>query len=156
MKQNNDRFDVEQDDRLANFVDRVLEGKMKQAESNVDDELLGLEQTILRLNQSLPPVSLDEATVKQMQVRLNARIRREAQEVKKPFWVKWFSAQTRPQIGFAFAAIALLIFLFVGTPLLTTDGSSTTGTALAPMNNIIVVGALIGGILVIFWLMRRK
>ena len=156
MKQTNDRFDVEQDNRLADFVDQVLEGKMKQAESNVDDELLGLEQTILRLNQSLPPVSLDEATVKQMQVRLNARIRRESQEVKQPFWVKWFSSQTRPQLGFAFAAIALLIFLFVGTPLLSTDSSSTTGTALTPMNNMVVAGVLVGGILVIFWLMRRK
>ena len=156
MTQTNDRFDVEQDNRLADFVDQVLEGKMKQAESNVDDELLSLEQTILRLNQSLPPVSLDEATVKQMQVRLNARIRRESQEVKQPFWVKWFSSQTRPQLGFAFAAIALLIFLFVGTPLLSTDSSSTTGTALTPMNNMVVAGVLVGGILVIFWLMRRK
>ena len=46
MKQGYERFDLTQADRLTKFVDQVLEGKMKQTESNVDDELLGL---ILRL-----------------------------------------------------------------------------------------------------------
>lgn len=156
MKQNKDLLDQEQDGRLAEYADRVMDGKMKQTESNVDDELLGLEQTILRLNHSLPPVSLDDATVKQMQVRLNARIRREAQEVKQPFWKKWFATQNRPQFGFAFAAVALLLLLTVFAPSLGATGSSTTGTALTPMNNMVVVGVLVAGILVILWFMRRK
>ncbi len=156
MKQNNNHLDLQQDNRLADFADRVMEGKMKQSESNADDELLGLEQTLLRLNQSLPSVSLDDATVKQMQVRLNARIRRETQEAKQPFWTKWFSIQGRSQFGFGLAAVALLILLAVISPSLTTGSSSTTGTALTPMNNMFVIGLLVGGILVIFWFMRRK
>jgi hypothetical protein len=155
MNQNKDRADLIQDDRLAEFVDQVTEGKMNQTESNVDDELLGLEKTILRLNQSLPPVSLDEATLKQMQVRLNVRIRREAQDAGQPSWKRWFSALARPQIGIAFATAALVILLIVFAPLFTASGSSTA-TAFAPMNGLVVTGILVGGILVIYWIMRRK
>jgi len=154
MKQSKDRFYL-QEDRLAQFADQVLEGKMKQPESNVDDELSDLEQTILRLNQSLPPVSLDEATVKQMAVRLNARIRREAQEIKPTIWNKWFSSPLSRQTGIIFGAVVLLILLVLVVPLFTTNGSSTA-TALTPINNLVVAGALVGGILFIFWVMRRK
>jgi len=113
MKQSNERFNQLQDDRLSDFADQVAQGKMKQAESSTDDELLGLENTILRLNRSLPPVSLDDATIKQMQVRLNARIRRAAQEAKPSFWEKWFSPVLRPQTGFALVVVALLVKLAI-------------------------------------------
>lgn len=155
MKQGNERFDLTQADRLTEFVDRVLEGKMKQTESNVDDELLGLEKTILRLNQSLPPVSLDEAAVKQMHVRLNTRIRREAAEVKQSFWKRWFSSQSRPQLGITFAAVVLLIVLVLMSPLVLVN-SSSAGAALISMGNVVVIAALVGGIVLILWMMRRK
>jgi hypothetical protein len=145
-----------QDDRLSNFADQALSGRVSQIEAELDDELVGLEQTVLRLQNAFPPITLDQIPVKQMQVRLNARIRRENQEKKEPFWKKWFEPQARLQIGMAFAAVALMVTLAVFSPSLTTAGSSTTGTALTPIKNSFVVIMLAGLILITIWIKRRK
>lgn len=148
---------IQDDDRLADFTDQVLDGKLKQAESNVDEELLGLEETILSLKRSLPSTPLDQAAIKQMQVRLNARIRREAQETKQPFWKKWFEPQSRPNLGMAVAAVALLIALVIFLPTFITSGSpSITATALTPAKNIFIVSILAGVILIFLWIKRPK
>lgn len=146
----------QEDNRLADFADQVLNGKLKQAESNVSEELLGFEETILRLKHSLPSTPLDQATVKQMQVRLNARIRRERQEAKQPFWKKWFEPQFRLQYGMAFAVIALLIALVIFSPASPSAGSSITATALSPTENIFIAGILAGVILIFLWIKRPK
>lgn len=149
---------IQDDDRLADFTDQVLDGKLKQAESNVDEELLGLEETILSLKRSLPSTPLDQAAIKQMQVRLNARIRREAQETKRPFWKKWFEPQSRPKFGMAVVAVALLIALVIFLPSVTTSGSpSITATALTPAKNILFIVSILAGIILIFlWTKRPK
>ena len=144
-----------QDTRLTDFTDQVMEGRIKQAESDADEDLLGLEKTILRLNQAFPPTSLDEASVKQMQVRLNARMRREEQETRQPFWKKWFQPKFRLQFGMAFMVMALVIIFLIYTPSLITAGSFTNATALTPMQGSIVA-VLAGIILVFLWIKRRK
>ncbi len=156
MNQPNNRpHSIQEDNRLADFTNQILEGRNKQIESNVDEELIGLEKTILRLNQAFPLTSLDEATVKQMQVRLNARMRREEQETKQPFWKKWFEPQYRLQFGMIFIVMALVFLFITSPPSFTTAGSSITATALTPMQNSIVV-VLAGVILVLLWIKRRK
>lgn len=156
MKQRNERFNLTQDDRLTDFADQVAQGKTKQTESNADDELLNLEKTILRLNQSLPSVSVDEATAKQMQVRLNSRIRREAQEIKGPFWKKWLAPQARSQFGFAFVIVVLLITFAIFSASSTDSGSTITATALNPAKNIFIAGILALVIAIFLWIKRPK
>lgn len=144
-----------QDNRLADFADQVMKGRIKQVESDVNEELLGLEKTILRLNQAFPLTSLAEATVKQMQVRLNARMRREEQETKQPFWEKWFEPQFRLQFGMVFIVMALVIVFVIFAPSFTTADSSINATALTPMQSSTVM-VLAGVILVFLWIKRRK
>jgi len=156
MKQSNERFNQLQDDRLSDFADQVAEGQMKETVSGADEELLGLERTILRLNGSLPPVSLDEAVIKQMQVRLNARIRRAAQEAKPSFLEKWFSPGLRPQTGFALVVVILLVTLAIFSVSSSSPGSSVTGTAFGPAKNIFIIGILAGVTFIYLWIKRPK
>ncbi len=155
MNQPNNRPNSMQDNRLADFTDRVMEGRVKQVETDVDEELLDLEKTILRLNKTFPQVSLDEATVKQMQVRLNARMRREEKQIKQPFWKKWFEPQFRLQFGMAFIVMVLAIIFVVFNPSFVTSGSSVTATALTPMQGSIAV-VLAGVILVLLWIWIKR
>lgn len=143
-----------QDDRLAEFTDEVLEGRMQQPASNVDEELFLLEETVLRLRNTYPPVSLDEARVKQMHVRLKNRLRRETQDDEQPFWKKWL---TRPQVRLAVGALGLLLLFVLASPLLTPAGSSTTATALASSQGKFVTAGLVTAlVLIILWIKRRR
>jgi hypothetical protein len=155
MDQTNEQPNPQQDNQLADFVDQVIKGKMKTSASNLTDDLSGLEETILRLNSSFPQAPLDDAAVKQMHVRLKARIRREEQSAKPSFWKKWFGREFSPQLGLAFAILAILVVVLVSSPLLTPSSSSVTGTASTPVNFFVVVG-LAGVFFVIYWIKRRK
>ncbi len=155
MDQINEHSNPQQDDQLADFADQVMQGRLKTPASTSTDDLFGLEQTILRLNNSFPKDSFDEATVKQMHVRLKIRIRREEQNAAPSFWKKWFGRESTPQLGLAFAVLAILIVTLVSVPYLTVSGSTATGTASTPVNFIVVAG-LAGVALIIFWIMRRK
>jgi hypothetical protein len=144
-----------QDIRLADFTDRILEGKASEVEADVDEELLGLEKTVLRLNQAFPVVSLDEAAVKQMQVRLNARMRRERQETKQPFWKKWFEPQFRLQFGMILIMMALVIVIVIFPISSTPVGSSMNATALTPTQGSIAL-ALTGVVFVLLWIWIKR
>jgi hypothetical protein len=167
-----------QDDRLAEFTNQALAGRINQAEADVDADLLALEETVIRLKTAFPPAALDQAAIKQMQARFNtrarreaqeekqpikgvfdvieARVRRETQEEKQPFWKKWFEPQSRLQFGMAVATMALLIAFAVFSPLSITGGSSTSATALTPVKNIFMAVALAGFVLIFLWIRRRK
>ncbi|MBI5825589.1 MAG: hypothetical protein HZB18_16280 [Chloroflexi bacterium] len=155
MDQTNTPLHSQQDDQLADFADQVLKGKMKYPASPPTDTLPGLEETILRLSSSFPPNPLDDAAVKQMHVRLKARIRREEQSAKPSFWKKWFGRDVSPQLGLAFAVLAILVVVVISAPSLTTSGSSTAGTASAPVN-IFIAGGLLLMVAIAFWVSRRK
>lgn len=148
------------DDRLAEFADRVLAGKVQQIEPNVEDELQDLEQMVLHMHQTFPPLSLEEADVKRMQANLNARIRREQQEAKPPFWKTWFgswqSQRTRQQTRLAFAGAMALILLAFAVPYLNSVNQNTVGTA--GLGSPIVMGLIAAAFLagLIFWATRRK
>jgi hypothetical protein len=142
------------DERLADFTERALAGKMDQVELDADDELIALEKTILRLKRAIPPAGLDQAEAKRMQVRFKARIRREAQQERQPFWKKWFEPQPRLQFAMAFAVAAALIAFVIVSPSI--PGSSTSGTALNPATGTFVVAALAGILFVLLWIKRRR
>lgn len=155
MDQKNEQTNPQQDDQLADFVDQVIKGKMKISASNPTDDLSGLEETILRLNSSFPQDPLDEASIKQMHVRLKARMRREEQSVKPSFWKKWFGVEVTPQLGLAFAALAVLVVALVSSPSFKTSGSTITGTASTPVNLFVAIG-LVGVFFILYWFTRRK
>ncbi|MBI3150789.1 MAG: hypothetical protein HYZ21_01525 [Chloroflexi bacterium] len=155
MDQTNEHPNPKKDDQLADFADQVLRGTMNQPASPPTDDLLGLEETILRLNSSFPPTSLDDATVKQMHVRLKARIRREGQAAKPSFWKKWFGREVTPQLGLAFAVLAVLVVMVLTSPSLTPSVPPTTGTASTPISFMVIVG-LVAVLFIVYWFTRRK
>jgi|SRR5688572_15751136 hypothetical protein len=157
MTLSQDPLDSNRDERLADFTDRVLNGQVNAAESTADPELHNLEETILRLNRILPQTSLDEAAVKQMWVRLNARSRREAERGEQSFWKRWFLPnQVRPQFGMALGLVTLILLLAVVIPSFATGGSFTTATALTSSQGLAMVFLLAGVIFLVFWIARRK
>jgi len=157
MRSSQNPLDSSHDERLADFTDRVLSGQAKEIESNSDPELRKLEETVLRLNRTLPQTSLDEASVKQMWVRLNARARRESNRSEDSFWKRWFLPnQARPQFGMALGAIALIALIVIVIPSFVGGGSSTVATALTSSQGLAMVLLLAGVIFLIFWMIRRK
>jgi hypothetical protein len=147
-----------QDEELSNFTDQVLKGQMKNIESHSNEELRELEETILRLHNTMPSSKLEESTKKQMLVRLNARIRREKEQPqKKSFWASLFDMRTRPLFVLTIGVMTLVVLAVIISPNLGIDGSgSTIGTALSASKNIILPAILLGLIAIILWVTRKK
>jgi hypothetical protein len=141
------------DDRLAEFTDDLLEGRMQQTASTTDEDLLLLEDTVLHLSKTFPPISLNEARVKQMQVRLKNRIRRETQEAEQPFWKKWLS---HPQTRVLAGVMSILIVFLIASPYLTPAGPSTTATALTPTHGTFIMLGVFLVLVLVLWTKRRK
>lgn len=150
-----------QDEELSEFADRLLNGQMKNTASDPNEELRDLEETILRLHSVMPNTSLEESQKKQMLVRLNARIRKE-QTQKKSFWASLFNAEgvqnnSRPQFMAAIGILAILVTAVIISPILGMDGTSTIpGTALSGTRGFILPAILLGFIIVILWINRKK
>jgi hypothetical protein len=146
------------DQELADFTDRVLQGRIDPAASTSDEELLRLEETILRLTDAFPPETLDDAKAKQMLVRLKARMRREDQEqTSRPsFWKRLFDIQSNPQVGLLMAVVAVLVVAIVSLPLLQTPGSAISGTASSGSGLFPAMAAVVSILIVLYWISRRK
>lgn len=155
MSQQNELNDPKKDNLLADFADRVMEGNAVQIASSPDEELVSLEKTVLRLNDAIPPASVDEASVKQMLVRLKARVRREEQAATPSFWKRLFDIQSNLQIGMILAAVAVLVLVFISVPALQPGGSAVSGTAFSG-GNILIAGGLITVLVLVYFLSRRK
>lgn len=156
MSQTEKPTDPTKDDQLAEFADQVLNGKLDRAFSS-DEELLRLEETILRLKHTLPPNTPNEAASKQMLARLKARMEREERTAKPSFWKRLFDFQSNPQIGMIMAVVAVIVLVVISAPLFTSPGSSVTGTASSTSGNTPLILGIAGVfLLVIFWLARRK
>ena len=146
------------DQELADFADRVLQGKIDPTASTSDEELLGLEKTILRLTDAFPPEPLDDAKAKQMLVRLKARMRREEQEqaARPSFWKRLFDIQSNPQVGLLMAVVTVLVVAMVSLPLLQTPGSAISGTAGSGSGLFPAMAAVVAILFVLYWISRRK
>jgi hypothetical protein len=148
-----------QDEELSDFADRVLKGQMKHSASNSDEEMRGLEETILRLHNNMPSPSLEESTKKQMLVRLNARIRREkAQPQKMSFLASLFNTpRPQPKFALAIGILAILITAVILSPTLGIgDPSTTIGTAFNSNSSIFIVLGLVVVVIGVLWSVRRK
>jgi hypothetical protein len=146
------------DQELADFTDRMMQGRIEPTASTSDEELLSLEKTILRLTDAFPPETLDDAKAKQMLVRLKARMRREEQEqASRPsFWKRLFDIQSNPQIGLLVAVVAVLVIAIISLPALKTPGSAISGTAFSGSGPFPVMVAVAGILFVLYWISRRK
>jgi polyferredoxin len=140
------------DDRLAEFTDQVLSGKIQTIASGVDGELALLEATILLLINTYPPVPMDEARVKQMQVRLRRRIRREA-EAKPSFWE---NILPRFPVTAAISVLSLLFIALLISPFFAATGSSITAAAGSFKTPSFVALGAAACILLILWIRRAK
>jgi len=153
MSQSSNPLKPNLDDRLADFTDDVLEGRKQDSISGMEDELLQLEKTVLQLRTAFPPIQVDEARAKQMQVRLKNRIKREEEEESLPFWKKLFAT---PQYAMMVGVVSLLIIFLLVFPTTTSPGSSTTATALDPAIGPFAAVGLAAVIIIILWIKRRK
>lgn len=146
------------DQELADFTDRVLQGRIDPAASTSDEELLSLEKTILRLTDSFPPEPFDDAKAKQMLVRLKTRMRREEQEqaAKPPFWKRLFDLQANPQVALLVTVAAVVVVAIISLPLLQTPGSAISGTAGSGSGLFPAMVAVVAILFVLYWISRRK
>ncbi len=150
------QHDTNKDNRLAEFADQVLQGKTTQPASSSDLDLLRLEETILRLKQTLPTEAPDAIKTKQMLTRLKNRIKQEEEAASVPFWKKLFDFQSNPQVGIILMVAMMVILAIVSVPSLELSGSETiTGTA-DNSSNLLVGGGLVGLLLLLYWVFRRK
>jgi hypothetical protein len=144
------------DNELADFTDRVLQGKIDHNASSSDGELIGLEKTILRLTNAFPSDPLEDAKSKQMLVRLKARMRREEEAAKPSFWKRLFDLQSNPQVGLLVVAAMVVVLLVVSLPSIQQPpGSSVSGTSISGTSLFTVLG-LAGVLVIIYWISRRK
>lgn len=147
---------TEKDNELADFADRIIKGDERSA-SNLDEELVSLEKTLLRLSDAFPPEPFEDARVKQMLVRLKARARREEEDqaAKPSFWKRLFDLQSNPQVGLLVAAVAVVVLVIISLPDVQPSDSSISGTAFSGASIFVALG-LIGVLLVFYWISRRK
>ncbi len=146
---------TETDARLADFTDRLLGGETAPIASASDEDLLRLQQTVLRVTHAFPPKTQTDAMAKQMLVRFKARAKREeAQAVKSSIWKRLFDFQSNPQNALLFAAVMVLVVAVVALPFLQSPGSAVAGAALTGGNFYIVAG-LVLALLVVYWFSRK-
>lgn len=151
------QHDTNKDNHLADFADQVLQGKINTSASSSDADMVRLEETILRLKNTLPSNAPDIAKSKQMLVRLKARIKREEETEKIPFWKKLFDFQSNPQVGMLVVIAAVLILAVITVPSLELGGSSNPTTGTANNNtNFLIGGGIVGVLLLVYWIFRRK
>ncbi len=137
------------DDLLADFTDRVLDGKTSIPASPADNELRGLEETVLRLKQSLTQEALDEKTLKHMQANFKARAR---QAEPSPVW-QFLRPRQRLVLAFAGAVLATIL---IALPLLTSNDNSVQGTAGFQSEGVLLLAGLGCVIVLLIWARRRK
>lgn len=159
MKKINRESEIEK--KLVDFTDRVLAGKSGQPESNADEELRRLEETILRLKRALPRTESDEAAMKQLDSRLMARLRQEKKSLALPFWHKWFGwvwrrGQFRPLAAVAVSLLVLAAVAVISVLLFPVSSPSVSASELGDTRAAIAVIALTGLILALVWVNRRK
>ncbi|HUI88280.1 MAG TPA: hypothetical protein VLX61_06100 [Anaerolineales bacterium] len=144
-----------QDDVLADFTDHVLDGKPAVADStHSDEELRGLEETVLLLNQTFPSQAIDEKLVKRMQFDFKIRRQKIAVPARSVFW---WSRQTLQRVVLAVVIIAIIISIFLVIPFFPSGSGNIQGSAGLHPQSIGLLVVLAGVVLLLaIWLGRRK
>ena len=146
-----------QDDALADFADRARMDDSAQLEFSADEELRGLEETLLRLNRAFPREAMNVETVKRMQADFRIRKRRQATQ-EQAGRQTWLSSLFQSPVALAVATFVVVIgvFAFLASSLTTSDPSmsGTAGTQTQPIGFLLVFGVIV--ILLALWSGRRK
>jgi hypothetical protein len=151
------------DDRLADFANQALSRQIENIESGVDDELSGLEDTVLRLTRAMPHDPVPQSTLNRLKSDFAVRrqILHKAQNEKSPFMAfldRMMRMEINPNIILTVGSMAVLAGIFMAVSFSSGQPSNTlTGTAGAssqiPGITIIIGGAFV---LILLWINRRK
>ncbi len=137
---------------LADFTDRLLDGKTPVSASASDEELRALEETLMRLNHVFPKELLDEKTRKHLENNFKVRARKAS---PAPSGFAWWSQRSRQRVILIFAAIVIMA-IFIVTPFLSSGAGNVQGTAGFQTQGIALF-VILGVVIVSFiWLGRRK
>ena len=145
-----------QDDSLADFADRVRMDGPAKLEFSADEELRGLEETLLRLDRAFPWEAMSKEMVKRMQADFGIRKRRQAIQ-EQAGRQTWLNSLFQSPVAMAVATFIVLGVCVLLSPALASIGSSTSGTAgtqAQPIGFLVILGVIV--ILLAFWLGRRK
>ncbi len=145
---------LQKDMELADFADRLLSGGGEIPASTSDEELLGLEKTLLHLKESFPSQPIDEKKANRMLAQIKSRARRE-EPVRKSFFQRLFDLQSNSQIGLLVAVAAVVVLVIVGLPAPQTSTPPLSGTAFSGSTLVPVLGVM-AVLFVLYWISRRK
>ena len=138
------------DELLADFTDRVLEGKTAVLASS-DEELRGLEDMVVRLQQGLPQGAMDEKVRQRLARDFKARARNQT-----PSQTTWRSRKSRQRLVLAFVAVVVIAAIFLLTPFLTSSPGSVQATAGFQTPGLLLFAGVVVVIGLVIWLARRK
>ncbi len=137
---------------LADFTDRLLDGKTPLSASAPDEELRALEETLMRLNHVFPKEMLDEKTRKHLENNFKVRARKVS---PAPSGFAWWSQRSRQRVILIFAAVVIMA-IFIVTPFLSSGTGNVQGTAGLQTQGIALFVILVVVIVSFIWLGRRK
>lgn len=146
---------LQKDNELADFTDRLLNDGMEQDASTSDVELISLEKTILTLKETFPPKSLDEDKARRMLTQIKTRANREPEPVKRSFFQRFFDFQSNPQVGLLAAVVAVVVLVIVGMPSGEASDVPLSGAALSNSSLVPALGVL-AVLFIFYWISRRK
>jgi hypothetical protein len=140
------------DDRLADFTDRLMEGKTAVLASSADLELRKLEETAMLIDRSFPKDAVDEKVLRRMLNQHKLRVRR-AESSSPPLWR---SQQSRTRSILIAAVIIVLLGISIAVPFLASGNGNVEGTAGLQSQNTIPFIILGSVIFLLIWVGRRK
>jgi anti-sigma-K factor RskA len=145
---------LEKDDRLADFTDRLLAGEIEQdvTRREPDPELAQMQETLRRMRQAFPPQQANA----EMRNRIRARLTTEWRKNNIPVRTaqKSFLPSNRTlSLSLAIGAVAIIVLLVSFLPQVQTEISGTAGigTSWIPFAIFIIV---VAGL--ILWQLRKK
>lgn len=139
------------DDLLADFADRVLDGKTSVPASPADVELRGLEEMVLRLKQALPQEAPNEKMLRRMQTNFKVRARKAGVSTSPA----WQFLRPRQRLLLAFAG-TILVAILVMFPFLTSTSGPVQGTAGFQTQGLILLIGVGCVIALLIWARRRR
>lgn len=145
-----------QNDQLADFADRARMDVSMESDPNADQELRGLEETLVRLNRAFPREAMNENTIKRMQADFGIRRRRQETQ-ERASRQTWLSSLFQSPVALALVTFVVVGVLIILSPSLTSLGTSTSGAAGAqnqPVGFLVIIGVAL--IFFALWIMRRK
>ena len=149
-----EKYTIKQDDMLADFTNQILTGKTSAAHSShPEEELRGLEETVLRLHRAYPQQTMDGKTTKRMLFDFEIR-KQKINTSSHP--VFWWSQQTLQRSVLVLAVVAILVSVFLIIPFFALGNGGIQASAGLHPQGIGLLVLLIGGILLVVWLVKSR